>query len=195
MEVLIGIQGKDFVLVASDALVITSIVAMKHNQNKTRKLNNNVLLMFSGEGGDSVQFCEFIQRNVQLNGIRRGYPLSTKAAANFTRIELADSLRSRNPYQVNLLIAGCDPETGVPELYWLDYLASLKKLPFAVQGYGQYFCNSTMDRYYHPDMTLEEAKVLMKKCINELKVRFIINFTDFVYQVVDKEGIKEIKIE
>jgi len=95
MEVLLGIQGKDFVLVASDALAITSIVAMKRNHNKTRKLNNNVLLMFSGEGGDTVQFCEFIQRNVQLNGIRRGYPLSTKAAANFTRVELADSLRSR----------------------------------------------------------------------------------------------------
>jgi len=91
-----------------------------------------------------------------------------------------------------LLIAGCDPETGVPELYWMDYLASLKKLPFAVQGYGQYFCNSTLDRYYRPDMNLEEAKALMKKCVNELKVRFIVNFSDFVFQVIiNKEKKKK----
>lgn len=195
MEILIGIQGKDFVLVANDALAINSIVAMKHNENKTRKLNDNVLIMYSGENGDTVQFTEYIQRNVQLNGIRRGYPLSTKAAANFTRVELAQSLRSKNPYQVNLLIAGCDPETGVPELYWMDYLASLKKLPFAIQGHGQYFCNSTLDRYYRPDLSFEEAKVLMKKCVNLLKTRFIVNFTDFIYQVIDKNGIKEIEIE
>mgnify|MGYP000423867991 CR=1 FL=1 len=40
-----------------------------------------------------VQFTEFIQKNVQLYEYKNGLPLSTAAAANFTRNELAQALR------------------------------------------------------------------------------------------------------
>ena len=53
----------------------------------------------------------------------------------------------QSPYQVNLLMAGFDDEAGA-DLYYMDYLASLSKLPFAVHGYGSFFSLSIMDRYY-----------------------------------------------
>lgn len=40
-----------------------------------------------------VQFTEFIQKNVALYQFRNGIPLTTAAAANFTRGELATALR------------------------------------------------------------------------------------------------------
>ena len=55
----------------------------------------------------------------------------------------------QTPYFVNLLLAGHDKDTG-PELYFLDYLASMIKLPYAAHGYGGYFILSVMDRYYRP---------------------------------------------
>ena len=48
---------------------------------------------------------------------------------------------------MNLLIAGHDKEEG-PSLYFLDYLASLNKMPFAIHGYGSLFALSIMDKYY-----------------------------------------------
>ncbi len=39
-----------------------------------------------------VQFSEFIQKNIALDHFRDGIPLSTAAAANFTRNELAVAL-------------------------------------------------------------------------------------------------------
>lgn len=68
---------------------------MKHGEDKSRELNKHTLMLYTGEPGDTVQFAEYIQRNIQLYGIRNGIPLSTKATANFTRRELASSLRSR----------------------------------------------------------------------------------------------------
>lgn len=53
----------------------------------------------------------------------------------------------QSPYMVNMLIAGYD-DAGGPELYFLDYLASLVKLPFASHGYGGFFALSIFDRYY-----------------------------------------------
>lgn len=95
MESLFGITGKDFVLLASDTLAARSIVAMKDNEDKSRALNPHTVLLYTGDSGDTVNFAEYIQRNVQLYGIRNGTELSPKAAANFTRRELATSLRSR----------------------------------------------------------------------------------------------------
>lgn len=59
-----------------------------------------------GESGDTVQFTEFISKNIALYKMRHGYDLSTKCAAHFTRKNLADYLRSRTPYQVNMFVAG-----------------------------------------------------------------------------------------
>lgn len=74
--------------------------------------------------------------------MRNGTDLSPSALANFVRGELATSLRSRKPYNVNLLLGGVDPITHKPSLYWLDYLASLAKVPYAAHGYAQYVISS-----------------------------------------------------
>lgn len=84
-----------------------------------------------------MQFAEYIQANVQLYSMRNETELSPPAVASFVRGELADSLRSRKPYQVNLLLGGVDPVTGRPSLYWCDYLAALAPVPYAAHGYAQ----------------------------------------------------------
>ena len=48
-----------------------------------------------GESGDTNQFAEFITKNIQLYKMQNGYELSPAGAANFTRRNLADYLRSR----------------------------------------------------------------------------------------------------
>ena len=45
-----------------------------------------------------VQFTEYIQKNVALYQFRNGIPLTTAAAANFTRGELATALRKVSIY-------------------------------------------------------------------------------------------------
>lgn len=102
-----------------------------------------------GESGDTTQFSEYIAKNIQLYKMRNGYELSPKAAASYTRRNLADYLRTRTPYYVNLLMAGHDEETG-PQLFFIDYMASCVKVPYGAHGYGGFFSLSILDRYYKP---------------------------------------------
>lgn len=74
--------------------------------------------------GDCVNFGEYIAKNIKLNELRHGYEASPGATANYVRKNLADALRSRSAYQVNLLIAGYDAKDG-PQLYYMDYLAAM----------------------------------------------------------------------
>ena len=136
-EVLLGITGKDYVLLAASKAAMRGATILKSSDDKTRTLNRNNLLAFSGEAGDTIQFAEFIQANIALYSMRNETDLGPPAVASFIRGELARSLRSRKPYTVNLLLGGVDPITKEPSLYWLDYLASSAKLPYAAHGYAQ----------------------------------------------------------
>jgi len=192
MECLIGIQGADFTIIASDTNAARSIVTMKKDHDKMYSLSDKILMGVVGDSGDAVQFSEYIAKNIQLYKMRNGYELSPHAAANFTRRNLAEALRSRNAYQVNLLMAGHDEESG-PELYFMDYLSSLVKLPFAVHGYGSFFSLSIMDRYYKPDLTKDEALDIIQKCVDEIRRRFIVNMPVFKVRMVNKDGIHDLE--
>lgn len=192
MECVIGIVGKDFVLVASDTNQVHSIVVMKQDDDKMYKINSRGAMLVTGDPGDKVQFAEYIQRNLQLYKMVNGFELSTHASANYTRRELATSLRSRKPYNVNMLIAGCDegPEGG-PSLFFMDYLSALVKLPFGIHGYGSYFGMSICDKYYKPDMNETEAMFLLNKIIAEIQKRFLAQMPSFHVRIISTKGIKE----
>ncbi|UKZ57686.1 putative proteasome subunit beta type-4 [Trichoderma virens] len=195
MEVLLGITGKDFTLIGASKAAMRGATILKASDDKTRALNKHTLLAFSGEAGDTVQFAEYIQRNAQLYSMRNETELSPSGLAHFVRGELATSLRSRNPYNVNLLMGGVDPITGKPSLYWLDYLASLAEVPYAAHGYAQYYCLSLLDKHHHPDITLGQGIKLMTMCIDELKRRLPIDFKGMVVKAIKADGIVDIEFD
>ncbi|KAI2641813.1 nucleophile aminohydrolase [Hypomontagnella submonticulosa] len=193
MEVLLGITGKDFTLIAASKAAMRGATILKASDDKTRSLNKHTLVAFSGEAGDTVQFSEFIQANAQLYSMRNETDLSPTALAHYVRGELASSLRSRNPYNVNFLLGGVDPITHKPSLFWLDYLAALASVPYAAHGYAQYYCLSILDKHHHPDMTLVQGIKVLEMCTDELKRRLPIDFKGMIVKAVTKDGIREIE--
>ncbi|KAI8299954.1 putative proteasome subunit beta type-4 [Colletotrichum sp. SAR11_59] len=194
-EVLLGITGKDFTIIAASKAAMRGATVLKVADDKTRPLNKHTLIAYSGEAGDTVQFADYIQANSQLYSMRNETDLSPSGLANFIRGELASSLRSRKPYNVNLLLGGVDPITQKPALYWLDYLASLAPVPYAAHGYAQYYCLSILDKHHHPDITLGQGIKILNMCTDELKRRLPIDFKGMVVKAVTKDGIVDIEFD
>ncbi|XP_030383671.1 probable proteasome subunit beta type-2 [Scaptodrosophila lebanonensis] len=191
METLLGIKGRDFVMLAADTTHARSIVVMKHDQNKIHQVSDNLMISTMGESGDTEQFTEFISKNIALYKMRNGYDLSPRSAAHFTRKNLAEYLRSRTPYQVFMFVAGYDAQEG-PELVFIDYLANAKALNHGGHGYGSMFTASIFDRYWHPNITQDEAYEVLKKCVQEIQKRLIVNLNNFNVMVVDPNGVKKL---
>ncbi|KAI0501222.1 proteasome subunit beta type-2-A-like [Dendrobium catenatum] len=189
MECVFGLVGDGFALIAADSSAVHSILVHKSNEDKVLVLDSHKLLGVSGEAGDRVQFIEYIQKNVHLYQFRNGIPLNTAAVANFTRGELATALR-KNPYFVNILLAGYDKGIG-PSLYYIDYIATLHKIDKGAFGYGSYFSLAMMDRYFRSGMSLEEAIDLVDKCIMEIRSRLFVAPPNFVIKIVDQNGARE----
>ncbi|KAK9801378.1 hypothetical protein WJX73_003064 [Symbiochloris irregularis] len=191
MDYLMGLRGKDYVMVCSDTTAVQQIITIKHDEDKLMSVDDHTLLALSGEPGDRVQFSEFIKANVQLYNLRNSRKLGTKATANYLRGELATALRKR-PYSTNLLIAGYDKGKG-PSLYWCDYLATMHKMNIAGTGYGSYFVLSMFDRLWHKELTEEEGLALMLKGIDEVKKRLVVAPPSYCIKIIDANGTRTIK--
>lgn len=191
MEVLLGITGKDFTIIAASKAAMRGASILKATDDKTRILNKNNLMAFSGEPGDTIKFAEYIQASIQLYSMQNSTDLSPAAVAHFARNELAKSLRSKKPYNVNVLLGGFDKITNKPSLYWMDYLGSLASLPYAAHGYSQYYCLSILDKHHQPDMNLEDGLKLLGLCTDELKRRLPIDFKGVYVKIITKDGIKD----
>jgi len=189
-EASFGIVGKDFVLVAADCHAAFSICRLKDDVDKITEVEGKLFCAL-GPSADTVNFVEFISKNIRLHTLRTSTMLNTHAAANFTRNELAHALR-KGPYQADLLIAGVDDDG--PGLYFMDYLSSMEKVNKAAHGYGAYFALSIMDKYFKADMTLDEAKNVIKLCIEEMQRRFVVHLGKFKVKVVDKDGVREVEL-
>ncbi|KAF5323091.1 hypothetical protein D9611_009379 [Ephemerocybe angulata] len=194
METSFALTGKGYVLIAADTTAARSIVKMKVDEDKIKALGPHLLMAYSGEPGDTVQFAEYVERNIRLYQIRNTYSLRPSAAASWVRRSLAESIRSRHPYSVNLLLGGYDVASHDPHLYWIDYLGTIAEVPFAAHGYGSYFALSLLDRYHKPDASLEEGVETLKRCIAEVAKRLVVSPGTYKVKVVDKDGVREIEI-
>ncbi|EED84127.1 predicted protein [Postia placenta Mad-698-R] len=194
MDISFALTGKGYVIVAADTTAARSIVKMKTDEDKIKVLSPHLLMAFSGEPGDTLQFAEYVERNIRLYQIRNTYALRPPSAASWIRRSLADSLRSRRPYAVNLLIGGYDTSTSTPHLYWVDYLGTLSPVPFGAHGYGSYFGLSLLDRYHDPEATLEEGLDTLRRCIDEVSKRLVVSPGKYKVKIVDKDGVREIEL-
>lgn len=78
-----------------------------------------------------------------------------------------------------------------PALFWLDEYGSLQQIEYGAHGHGSNFLLSILDQHYRPDLTREEALVLMKECFEELRGRYIINSPeDPCIKCVDVDGVR-----
>ena len=76
----------------------------------------------------------------------------------------------------------------------MDYLAALSKVNFGAHGYAANFILSVFDRDWKKHMTLEEAKEVVRRCIHELKTRFLISQPVFIVKMVDSNGTKTLTL-
>ena len=191
MECLIGIKFNSFTILAHDNSAGRSVLMMKQDQDKLFRLDERLGMVVCGEAGDTAYFGEYIQKNFALYRMRNGYSLSPHAAANFTRNELAESIRSRRPKAVNLLLGGFDTRHSKSHLYFMDYLGTMAEVPYAAHGYGSFFVLGILDQYHRLDMSREEGEKLLEKCVREIQQRFLINLASFSYYIISEDGFSQ----
>lgn len=196
MNCLIGLDFENFSLLAADKIEAAhGIILIRHDDNKVFRLLDRMVLAVIGEAGDTVQFAEYIAKNIKLQKIRNGYEMTCAQAAHFTRSTLAQHLRTRSPYNCHMLLVGWDgPGDGSePHVYFIDQLASMKSMPLAAVGIGGLFATAAIDRHYKHNSTLEEGIDLLRLCVADVQKRLNVNLPNFQVIKLDKDGTQQLE--
>jgi len=157
MDTIIACKYVGGVIIAADSSQARSIMIYKNDLDKIAHISDSIMMGSAGPNADTVQFSEFVQRNVKLYELSNdGIPMSTKACANFCRGELSKALR-RGPFQTNVMLGGYDKKSNSESLYYIDYMGTLQEVNFGVQGYASSFTLSIFDREWKEGMTEDEA--------------------------------------
>lgn len=165
---------------------------IRADETKIHRLSEFSVLAAVGDGGDTLQFTDYISKHLQLYKITNGYHLSAHSAAHFTRKTLADYIRTNTRYQVSMLLAGYDGHEG-PDLHFIDSLGAAQSINHAGHGLGSLFCGSIFQRYWHSNLVERDAYEILKMCVAEIQKRLVINLRNFDVFVVDKNGTKQLE--
>merc|ERR1712062_577027 len=176
MEFVIGIKGEDFVLLGADQSAMRSVIVYQQELDKIHSISKH--------------------SSIAVYEIRNGYPMSPDEAAAYTSQTLAGSLRSRKPYNVNMMLGGYDLIDDKPRLHMLDYFGADIECPYGAHGYGAMFTMSILDRHYTKEKppTREEAIKLYQACADELQRRFMVNLPLFACKIVSKNGVETLPV-
>jgi 20S proteasome subunit beta 4 len=188
MDTIFGITGAGFALIAADRSAQFSIVRLKDDEDKILPIDHNKLLALGGDTAHRKELGDLIQKNIHLYYFRNSVALDTRSSAHFIRSMVAENLR-RGPYQADMILAGYDEADGA-SMYYLDYLSTMHKVNKIAHGHGGNFLLGLMDNMWKPvrysqNLTLEEGKQLIQKCIEELKRRFLVAQPQFMVKCVD----------
>ena len=124
-----------------------------------------------------------------INGIE----LSPYACANYTRHEMAKSLRSRNSFLANLVIGGYSTNARDQEraqLYSIDYMGAMVTANVVAHGFCQFFALGVGDRLWKEDLTLEDGLAMLQIMVNEMGKRMAAYPHCVFVRVIDAQGIR-----
>ncbi|ETW58874.1 hypothetical protein PFMC_05240, partial [Plasmodium falciparum CAMP/Malaysia] len=70
------------------------------------------------------------------------------------------------------------------QLYWCDYLSNMDSVNKGAHGYGAYLVSAILDKYYHENLTVDEALDIFKLCFEELKKRFLLTQINYELRIM-----------
>lgn len=157
-ETLIGVVGRDFVMLGADQSVARSIVLTSTEVDKIKVVSDNIVVAAAGELADVDDLMASLKGQVVINELEAGVPsdvefidleasssqdttsststllpqpwtvLSVSAIAKFARYQIAQRLRSQAPYKLGLLVAGMQQEQQPIKRLWKSGIASPSSL-------------------------------------------------------------------
>ena len=155
-SLLFGFRTKDAAYLTSTSVYENGggVVIDDHMKVLT-PLGNDMVVGIIGDYSD----CDLLRAELETANVEHklsfgGSSLQCEAMANYCRSVIGKYLSSTNPLNVECMIAGYTHEGG-PQLFWMDSVGSIQKVPFGAFGKDSAIILSALDRYQSNQDLLE----------------------------------------
>jgi len=192
---IVGIVCKDGVIMASDRQSTAGNIVMNKNSQKTKKINDYLLVSGTGMVSDIQRIEKVLSAELKLKELRSKSRPSVKQSANLLSNMLYSGIRqpSMIPTQMGSLIGGFN-EDGTCELYSIEPAGSVVKVEDfdANCGSGMPYVLGLLERQYKKGLSVEEGVELAKECIKSSTQRDTGSGFGIDIFTITKSGIKKV---
>mmetsp|Transcript_19230 Transcript_19230/g.59322 ORF Transcript_19230/g.59322 Transcript_19230/m.59322 type:complete len:289 (-) Transcript_19230:68-934(-) len=185
-SVVVGVKGRDFVMLAADAAFRRGLVAMDAAHDKIARLDDAQLLAAVGEVGAAEEFCDVIRQSFALHRLQCESRVTADMAKHFLRRHVASTRLDRGALpDFKLLFAALEADV---HLAWLDETGAVLDLDYAAHGLGSSLVLGLLDRSYRKDLSRKEALELLHRCLDQLHDRYAASTSaGFLVKVLSRE--------
>jgi proteasome beta subunit len=192
---ILGLVCKDGVVMASDRQSTAGTIIMNKNSEKTKKINDYLLISGTGMVSDIHRVAKLVPAELKLKELRSKFQPSVKQAANLLSNILYSGIRqpSMIPMQAGFLMGGFNQD-GTVELYSIEPAGSAIKVEDydANFGSGMPYVLGLLERQYKKGMTIEEGVKLAVECIKSSTQRDTGSGFGIDVFTITKSGIKKV---
>ncbi|MEM2577179.1 MAG: archaeal proteasome endopeptidase complex subunit beta [Candidatus Bathyarchaeia archaeon] len=183
----VGVVCSDGVVLASEKRFSYGYFVMSKTSKKVFKITDKIGAACAGMIGDMQILVKEAAAYLKLYSLEANIPISVRAAAKLIGNLLFQS--RLYPYITQIIVGGIDEEG--PKLFALDPLGSVIEDKYASVGTGAELAIGILEAEYKENLTIEEAKELVKKAIKAAVSRDAGSGNGIDILVITKNGIKE----
>jgi len=183
----IGLKIKDGVILASDQRATMGNIIAHSDVQKVYPLADNLGMTIAGIVGHAQLMIRFIESEVSIYSMKRGSPMSVKAAATLVGNVM------RNGFYLGLIVGGYDSTGG--HVYSVDSAGGYIEDDFISIGSGSTFAMGSMEASYKKNMTKKEAIDVAITALNSSRKRDSASGDGMLISYIGPKGYEEIPQE
>ncbi|BFF96517.1 proteasome subunit beta type-7 [Drosophila madeirensis] len=157
---IVGIIYKDGVVLGADTRATEGPIVSDKNCAKIHYLAKNIYCCGAGTAADTEMTTDLISSHLELHRLSTEREVRVVAANTMLKQML---FRYQGHISAALVLGGVD-KTG-PHIYSIHPHGSSDKLPYATMGSGSLAAMSVFESRWKPDLSEEEAKLLVRDAI------------------------------
>jgi proteasome beta subunit len=192
---ILGIVCKDGIVMASDRQSSAGTIVMNKNSEKTKKINDYILISGTGMVSDIQRVAKILPAELRLKELRsKSRPKIKQVASLLANISYSGIRQpSMIPQQAGFLIGGFN-EDGSTELYTIEPAGSFIKVEDydANFGSGMPYVLGLLERQYKKDISIKEGIELAKESLKSSTQRDVGSGYGIDIFTITKEGIKKV---
>jgi proteasome beta subunit len=192
---ILGIVCKDGVVMASDRQSTAGTIVMNKNSEKTKKINDYILISGTGMVSDIQRVAKILPAELKLKELRsKSRPSMRQASSLLANISYSGIRQpSMIPQQAGFLLGGFN-EDGSVELYSIEPAGSVVKVEDydANFGSGMPYVLGLLERQYKKGMSVEDGVKLAIEAIKSSTQRDIGSGFGIDVFTITKSGIKKV---
>jgi len=183
----IGMVCKDGVVLASERRVSYGYFIMSKSGRKVFQLTDKVGAACAGIVADMQILTREVSAYLRIYSYERELSATVRTAAKLMGSMLFE--RRYFPYLAQTIVGGID-ESG-PKLFVLDPLGSVIEDKFTAVGSGSEIAMGLLETEYNENLTVEDAKGLVRKAIKAATARDIGSGEGLDMLIITNIGTKE----